>query len=347
MTEIELDQVTKTYPASPLPVLSRVCLDVAQGEILALLAPSGSGKTTLLRVIAGFETPDAGTVRIHGNDARSLRPDQRGIGMVFQEGLLFPHLSVEQNVGFGLHRLSRTQQREKVGAIMEMMGLASFADRYPHELSGGQQQRVALARALAPAPTIMLLDEPFAHLDRNLRTAMQQEVTATLRRIGSTVIFVTHDHEEAFAVADRVAILNAGRLEQHDTPDVVYHLPATPFVAKFVGDADFIPGVVSSGEVTTELGNFPAPPSFSPGARVQMMIRPDDVDLLPASGGKTTIISRQFKGSENCYGLRLPSGHHLFSSQHSLAIYPIGARVDVKLTATHTVLFPEAIPERV
>jgi iron(III) transport system ATP-binding protein len=235
---------------------------------------------------------------------------------------------------------------EKTGSILEMIGLSSLADRYPHELSGGQQQRVALARALAPAPTILLLDEPFSHLDRNLRTEIQQEVTATLRRIGSTVIFVTHDHEEAFAVADRVAILNAGRLEQHDTPDIVYHLPATPFVARFVGDADFIPGVVSRGEVTTELGNFPAPPRFETGARVQMMIRPDDVDLLPARDGKMTIVSRQFKGSENCYGLRLPSGHHLFSSQHSLAVYPIGARVDIKLTATHTVLFPEQPPER-
>ncbi len=346
MTEIEIDRVTKRYPASPLPALSGVCLDIAPGEILALLAPSGSGKTTLLRVIAGFETPDAGTVRIRGNDVRPLRPDQRGIGMVFQDSLLFPHLSVEQNVGFGLHRLSRTQRVEKTRAILEMTGLSSLAARYPHELSGGQQQRVALARALAPAPTILLLDEPFAHLDRNLRTEMQQEVTATLRHIGSTIVFVTHDHEEAFAVADRVAILNAGRLEQHDTPDVVYHLPATPFVARFVGDADFIPGVVLRGEVTTELGNFPAPPHFSPGTRVQMMIRPDDVDLLPASEGKTTIVSRQFKGSENCYGLRLPSGHHLFSSQHSLAVYPIGARVNVKLTATHTVLFPEQTPER-
>ena len=340
MTLIELSGVGKTYPGAEAPALRDISLAIDRGEILVLLAPSGSGKTTLLRLISGFETPDTGAIRIEGQDARHIPPARRGVGVVFQEGSLFPHLTIEENVAFGLHRLPRPQRREKTQEMMDLIGITAWAGRYPHALSGGEQQRVALARALAPGPKIVLFDEPFSHLDYNLRAEMRNEVAALLRRIGSTAIFVTHDHEEAFAVADKIAVLNEGRLEQHDTPDVIYHLPATPFVAQFVGPADFIPAVTGRGGVTCEIGEFTGPHPFPEGTPVQMMIRPDDVDLLPQPEGTAVVIERQFKGSENLYTVALPSGHLLHSSQHSLAVYSVGTRVDLKLNITHQVLFP-------
>ncbi len=340
MSVIELSGVGKTYPGAEAPALRDISLSIERGEILVLLAPSGSGKTTLLRLIAGFETPDRGTIRINGQDARHIPPAQRGVGVVFQEGILFPHLTIEENVAFGLHRLPRPARREKTREMMDLIGVTAWATRYPHALSGGQQQRVALARALAPGPSILLFDEPFSHLDHNLRAEMRDEVAALLRRLGSTAVFVTHDHEEAFAVADKIAVLNEGRLEQHDTPDVIYHLPATPFVAQFVGPADFIPAVAGQGGVTCEIGAFTGDHPFAEGTLVRMMVRPDDVDLIPQPQGAAVVIERQFKGSENLYTLALPSGHPLHSSQHSLAVYPVGTRVNLKLNITHQVLFP-------
>jgi len=337
---IELSGIGKTYPGTEAPALRDISLSIHRGEILVLLAPSGSGKTTLLRLISGFETPDTGTVRIDGRNMRRIPPARRGVGVVFQEGSLFPHLTIEENVAFGLHLLPRPERREKTREMMALIGITAWAGRYPHALSGGQQQRVALARALAPGPKIVLFDEPFSHLDHNLRAEMRDEVAALLRRLGSTAVFVTHDHEEAFAVADKIAVLNEGRLEQHDTPDVIYHLPATPFVAQFVGPADFIPAVAGRGEVRCEIGTFTGDHPFPEGVPVQMMIRPDDIDFIPQPQGAAVVIERQFKGSENLYTLALPSGHPLHSSQHSLAVYPVGTRVNLKLNITHQVLFP-------
>jgi len=342
MTVIALEHVSKTYPGAATPAIRDVSLSVHPGELLVLLAPSGSGKTTLLRLIAGFETPDAGVIRIRGEDARGLPPEARNIGMVFQDNTLFFHRTVAENVAFGLHRLPRASREEKTREVIALLGLAAWTHRYPDELSGGQQQRVALARALACDPTLVLLDEPFGHLDRNLRAEMGHEVFNLLRRIGSTTIFVTHDHEEAFAVADRVAVLNEGRLEQHDVPDVIYHLPETPFVAQFVGPADFVPGVVRGMEAQTELGAFHLPRCRPEGAEVMIMIRPDDVDFLPDAEGTAIVIERQFKGSENLYKIALPSGHPVHSSQHSLAVHPVGMRVRLKLNVTHTVVFDRA-----
>ncbi len=339
MTIIELFNVCKTYSGCKTPAVHDVSLALSQGEFLVLLAPSGSGKTTLLRLIAGFESLDRGHILLGGRDVGGLPPEKRGVGMVFQDYALFPHLTVEKNIAFGLCRHSAMSRQRKVADIAALCGLGPLMQRYPHALSGGQQQRVALARALAPDPAILLLDEPFSHLDRNMRAQMRGEMMSILRQQGSTAILVTHDHEEAFAVADKIAVLNAGYLEQYDVPDVIYHLPSTPFVAQFVGLADFVPGRIRGEKVETDLGVFPNNTALSDGAEVRIMIRPDDVDLSLAQNGTAKVVSRQFRGSENLYEVMLPSGCVIHSSQHSLTVYPVGARVDLKLNVTHTVIF--------
>ena len=226
-----LEQVSKRFAADQPPAVDGLSFAVAEREILALLGPSGCGKTTTLRIIAGLEMPDSGTITIGGQvmtgPGRAVPPEARGVGIVFQDYALFPHLDVTDNVGFGLQRRGRTARQARVSEVLDLVGLAEFGARYPHELSGGQQQRVALARALAPAPALMLLDEPFSDLDADLRAHMREEVERILRTAGTTVIFVTHDQEEAFTLADRVGVLNAGRMEQLASPREIYHRPAT------------------------------------------------------------------------------------------------------------------------
>jgi iron(III) transport system ATP-binding protein len=263
--------------------------------------------------------------------------------MVFQDYGLFPHLTVEKNIAFGLIRNSLSDRNRKVKDILSLVGLTGFEHRYPHELSGGQQQRVALARALAPNPILVLLDEPFSNLDPDMRSRMREEVDQILARMGMTAVLVTHDHEEAFAMADKVAVLNQGKLEQLGSPEEIYHTPSTPFVADFVGQADFLNGEVGAdGMIHTEIGNFPNEKRFPIGTGLAVMIRPDDIQLVPDREGIARVESRQFHGSENLYTLSLLSGQTLHSSEHSITVYPCGTRVNLKLSATHTVLFDRA-----
>ncbi len=344
MAIIELDQVTMTYPGGKMPAVYDISFKVDKGEVVALLGPSGSGKTTLLRLIAGFEAPGQGKVSLNGQEISRpdycLPPEKRGVGMVFQDYALFPHLTVAQNVAFGLRRMGAADRKRRGVEILTLVGLTGFEQCYPHELSGGQQQRVALARALAPNPIVVLLDEPFSNLDPDMRSRMRYEVQQILKRIGTTAILVTHDHEEAFAMADHIAVLNAGRLEQLGTPEAIYHTPSTPFVADFVGQADFLPGnVEADGLIHTEIGKFPNETGYPGGASLVVMIRPDDIHLVPDSKGMGRVVSRQFRGSENLYLVSLPSGQTLHSSEHSVVVYSSGTRVDIRLTATHTVLF--------
>ncbi len=344
---IELAGVTKRYHPDHAPAIDALSLTVASGHTLAVLGPSGCGKTTLLRLIAGFEEPTDGSVRLGGAGVAGLGawvpPEQRGVGMVFQDYALFPHLTVSKNAAFGLHRMDRRDQARRVADVLDLVGLTGLEARYPHELSGGQQQRVALARALAPKPIVLLLDEPFSSLDPDMRSRMRSEVEAILQQSGATTVLVTHDHEEAFAMADRVAVLNRGRLEQLGTPEIVYHLPTTPFVAEFVGQADFLPGSVDGLLVRTELGPFPNTSGFPSGMAVSVMIRPDDVALVPTPDGSGVVLSRQFRGSENVYTVRLASGRSLHSSQPSDVVYQRGSRVEIKISATHTVLFDPSV----
>ena len=264
--------------------------------------------------------------------------EQRHIGMVFQEYALFPHLRVEKNIAFGLSRLSRPQQKAVVDDLLTLTGLRGLEHRYPHELSGGQQQRVALARALALRPVLLLLDEPFSNLDPDMASRMRQDLHALLRQTKTTAILVTHDHDEAFAMADRVAVLHRGRLEQFDTPEAIYRLPTTPFVADFVGQADFISGIVTNDLVTTEIGEFPIK-KFPTSTKVVVMIRPDDIHIVPTKGADAHILGRQFKGSENLYAIQLRSGQIVHSSESSLSVYEVGTAIALRVVATHTVLF--------
>ena len=348
MSLLVLDAVTKRFPGGDGPAVERLALAVTPGEILGLIGPSGSGKTTTLRLIAGFEAPDEGEIMIGGRavaraGARDfVPPEARGVGIVFQDYALFPHLSVADNVAFGLAERPADARRVRARGVLDLVGLAAFADRYPHELSGGQQQRVALARELAPAPALMLLDEPFSNVDAELRAELREQVRELLRTTGTTAVFVTHDHEEAFTLADRVGVLHAGRLEQLDAPEVVYHRPATPFVAAFVGDADFLAGTVTEGRIATEMGTFPDPHRLPPGTRVELMIRPDDVGFTPDPDGDTVIVRRDFRGPVNVYCLRLPSGRRVHSSQPSTTILAPGTRVRAIAELLHIVTFPVA-----
>jgi iron(III) transport system ATP-binding protein len=345
MPIIELREVKKSYKNTISVAVYNLSLSVEKGEILALLGPSGSGKTTLLRLIAGFETLDAGEILLDGRCVASekvhLPAEKRGIGMVFQDSSLFPHLTVRQNIAFGLFRYNKNEQLRKISEMADLVGLTGFLDRYPHELSGGQQQRVALARALAPSPIVLLLDEPFSSLDPDMRSKMREDVHEILKRVGITAILVTHDHEEAFAMASKIAVINAGKLEQMDTPETIYHLPKTAFVADFVGSADFIPGkIMEDGTIYTEIGAFPnVTHDGVTEAPIVVMIRPDDVHLIPDPDGTASVVTKQFRGSENLYKVSLPSGAIVHSSEHSLVDYPHGTKVRIALTATHTVVF--------
>jgi iron(III) transport system ATP-binding protein len=263
---------------------------------------------------------------------------------VFQSYALFPHMTVAQNIAFGLEMRRRPQAEidATVGEMLALVKMSGLDSRRPAQLSGGQQQRVALARALAPAPALILLDEPFSNVDAELRAELREQVREVLRATGTTAVFVTHDHEEAFTLADRVGVLHAGRLEQLDVPEVVYHEPATPFVAGFVGDADFVAGTVGEAGIVTELGVFPGPAGLRPGARVRLMIRPDDIAFSPSAAGQAVIVRRDFRGPVNVYCLRLPSGQRVHSSQPSTAIYAVGTPVRVTAELLHVVTFPAA-----
>lgn len=339
---LELRQVSCSYEAGR-PAAQNISFAAKEGEILCLLGPSGCGKTTILRAIAGFEPVRAGQIFLSGQLVSSqevMTPtENRRIGMVFQEYALFPHLRIQDNIAFGLSQLTRSLRAARVQEMLRLTGLEGFERRYPHELSGGQQQRVALARALVQNPVVLLLDEPFSNLDPDMAGRMRQELHDLLRRTKTTTILVTHDHDEAFAMADRIAVLNQGRLEQFDTPEMMYHMPATPFVADFVGQADFIPGTVSHGMVQTELGEFPDTLECQDGAAVVVMIRPDDIHLIPTEGARSRVLSRQFRGSENLYTVSLPSGQIVHSSQGSTSVYQAGTTVELRVLATHTVLF--------
>jgi iron(III) transport system ATP-binding protein len=343
MRLIELSRVSITYPNAVEPALHDLSLDVAEGATLSILGPSGCGKTTVLRAIAGFEHPSSGEIRIAGrvvcNGKQCVPPEERGVGMVFQDYALFPHLTVARNVAFGLRRLEPQAAARMVATTLDLVGLTDLKDRYPHELSGGQQQRVAIARALAPKPVVLLLDEPFSNLDPDMRGQMREEVQEILQRTGITAVLVTHDHDEAFAMADRIAVLNRGRLEQIDNPESIYHTPATPFVANFVGQADFLPGRVENGKIHTEVGVFENVTGHPSGTAVEIMIRPDDVHFTPASPGTAQIAGRQFRGSETLYTVLLPSGQYLHSSEDSTTVHPIGTSVEITIVATHIVTF--------
>jgi iron(III) transport system ATP-binding protein len=340
---IVLDRVSKTYQPGGPPAVNALSLSVEEGEIVALLGPSGCGKTTTLRLIIGFEAPDAGRIEIAGRvvaDGRQLvPPEARGIGMVFQDYALFPHLTVVQNIAFGIKKLPAEERTRRTQRALRITEMEDLAGRYPHELSGGQQQRVALARAMAPGYEVVLLDEPLSNLDADLRAQLRGQVRRVLKKTHKTAILVTHDQDEAFQIADRVGVLNKGRLEQVGRPEEIYQIPATRFVADFVGAADFIPGTVLGEGIQTVLGLFPNPNGLPSGTAVDVMIRPDHVTIVPDPDGPGTVTERLVLGADKVYTLRLPFEVQIRSNQHSTPNFPIGTRVAVKVSPGHVVAF--------
>jgi len=325
-----------------------------RGDIGCLLGPSGCGKTTVLRCIAGFEPIRAGTIRLAGRlvsgEGANVPPEARRIGMVFQEYALFPHLDVAGNIGFGLRGTARAP---RVRELAELTGLADALGRYPHELSGGQQQRVALARALAPAPELLLLDEPFSNLDVDLRERLSHEVRDIIKASGATAILVTHDQQEAFAMADEVGVMREGRIEQWDTAYNLYHRPTNRFVADFVGQGVFLPAkVLNARQVEIELGRLEGEvptdcrmgcDECGRGCLADILLRPDDVVHDDASGMKAEVVHKAFRGAEILYTLKLDSGRRVLALVPSHHNHALGERIGVRLDVDHVVAFQ---PER-
>ena len=351
---LQMEGVSLAYPGQRVPVVQNVSLQLARGDIACLLGPSGCGKTTLLRAIAGFAPLQAGRIAIMGREVSGagvqVPTEQRNVGMVFQDYALFPHLTVQGNVGFGLHGLTAGAAKARVQEMLRMVGLESLAQRYVHELSGGQQQRVALARALAPKPQLLLLDEPFSNLDVSLREHLAREVRALLKATGTTAVLVTHDQQEAFAVADFVAVLAEGRVQQWGTPMALYHEPVNRLVANFLGEGAWIPlRYCASGELVTELGTFAAPYAEAVADREgtaqapqELLVRPDDVLHDDASPTKARVVAKVFRGANFLYTLALPSGQTVFSLVPSHHDHGLGEYIGIRLELDHRVHFASA-----
>ena len=359
---LEVDQVSVRYPGAggARDAVDAVSLALRPGQIGALIGPSGCGKTSLLRAVAGLERLHAGRIAIEGETlgdaARGVHvaPERRRIGMVFQDYALFPHLSVEANVGFGIHHLPAAARRRRTEEVLELVGLAHAGRRAPHQLSGGQQQRIALARALAPSPRLLLLDEPFSSLDVDLRERIAQELRAILKQAAATALFVTHDQLEAFAVGDVIGVMNRGRLEQWDEAYTLYHRPATRFVADFIGHGVFAPAqIVPNGHgsvLRTPLGDLADSrqvlrPDTYPEGRCDVLLRADDIVHDDDAPVKARIERKAFRGAEFLYTLCLANGQQLLAHVPSHHDHQIGEWIGIRAEVDHVVTFaPEPPP---
>jgi iron(III) transport system ATP-binding protein len=332
--------VSKTFGTSV--AVEEFDIEVKRGQILALVGPSGCGKTTVLRMIAGLEVLDTGRIEIGGelvaSTGRHLGPDKRSVGIVFQDYALFPHMTVEANVGYSLGREGRS---ERVEEVLLLVGLEGLGKRLPSELSGGQQQRVALARTLASKPDVLLLDEPFSNLDAGLRERVRAEIREIVKAAGTTTVFVTHDQQEALFMGDLVGVQVDGRIEQVDVPERVFHRPATNFVARFMGMADFLPVEVVGTRLVTEAGPARAIPGFEPPASLplQVMARPDDFVLAPSDEGQGVVMDRVFQGWAYTYEVELNSGLRIHCQMPHLLTIEVGQRVLVSLRRDHPQMF--------
>ncbi|MGZ8267288.1 MAG: ABC transporter ATP-binding protein [Burkholderiales bacterium] len=330
-------------------VLEALSFTLEAGTIGCLLGPSGCGKTTVLRCIAGFEPISSGEIKMHGETmsipGRTVPAERRRIGMVFQDYALFPHLTVDRNIGFGLHALSDVEREARVSELLDTVGLHQVATRYPHELSGGQQQRVALARALAPRPELLLLDEPFSNLDVEMREKLSIEVRDILKQQKTTAILVTHDQHEAFNIADEIGIMWQGRIEQWDIAYRLYHEPKTRFVADFIGQGVFLPGtVIDENTIRVELGMLRghAVTGLPRGAAVDVLLRPDDILHDDSSPLQARVLHKAFRGAEFLYTLQLPGGGRVLSVVPSHHNHTIGETIGIRLEIDHVVAFPRA-----
>ena len=336
---LELNQLSKTYRNAPKPALNGISLQVETGEVLALTGESGCGKTTLLRAIAGFESVDAGTIYISGEEVAHVRPEQRNVGLVFQDLALFPHMTVEKNLAYGLQKLDQPARENRINEVLALTGLNDYTKRYPHELSGGQKQRVALARALAVKPRILLLDEPFSNLDELLRVKVRQEILSILRTSGITTILVTHDAQDAFNMADRIAILKDGELIQVGTPESLFMQPVSPYVARFFGEISILRGIKAEKGIRTDFGIFEYTSAWE---EALLGIRPGAIDATSKKGSLYGIVTQsRFMGAFYEYILQAEDNNlehlHLYSKRKE---FQIGERVYFTVAPEQIILFP-------
>jgi len=350
-------QLQVRYAGAAQPAVRDVTFGLQAGEIGVLIGPSGCGKTTLLRAVAGLERAHAGTIRLGdvlvSNAVLHVPAETRRIGMVFQDYALFPHLDVGRNVAFGIHQLPRARREARVAEVLELVGLGGYEKRFAHELSGGQQQRVALARALAPAPQLLLLDEPFSNLDVDLRERLATEVRAILKAANATALFVTHDQFEAFAVGDRIGVMQDGALHQWDDAYTLYHRPATRFVADFIGHGVFTPATIRevNGQVVvqtalgdlTDIAECPLPCAFDSG-QCDVLLRADDIVHDDNAPVKAQIVRKAFRGSEFLYTLRLRSGETVLAHVPSHHDHRVGEWIGIRAEVDHVVTFDRACP---
>ena len=365
---LELSGLHRSFGAAK--ALDGFDLALQPGELVALLGPSGCGKTTALRIVAGFDQPDQGTVSLDGKELTRLAANKRDMGMVFQSYSLFPHLTAAQNVGYG-PRLRKTPKQERdrqASELLELVGMGGMDTRYPHQLSGGQQQRVALARALAVRPKVLLLDEPLSALDAKVRLQLRDEIRRIQQEFGITTLFVTHDQEEALSMADRVAVMKDGRLEQCAAPAELYERPATAFVAQFVGTMNHLPGkVIAEGKVRVAGRELPVDgPHPAPGTEVKVLIRPEGLDLeqLPQQPANTTatatatnpgnpeagegqVVLGTFLGATTRLTVRLADGIEAKADlpSHRAAEFPVGATVRLAPAPRPVLVLDETKPE--
>jgi iron(III) transport system ATP-binding protein len=335
-----------------------VSFALQRGAIGCILGPSGCGKTTVLRCIAGFEPVVAGEIRLEGqvvsSPATVVPPERRRIGMVFQDYALFPHLSIAENISFGLRTLGAPERAARVDELAQLVGLGGSLSAYPHQISGGQQQRVALARALAPRPELLLLDEPFSNLDIDLRERLSLEVREIIKASGTTAVMVTHDQHEAFAMADEIGVLRDGLIEQWDSAYNLYHRPASRFVADFVGQGVFLPAkILNESQVEIELGvlNGSIPHDCRQGCDVcgkgcsaEVLLRPDDIIHDDASQMQAEVVHKAFRGAEIMYTLKLGSGRRVLALVPSHHNHTLGERIGIRLDVDHVVAFSPSPP---
>jgi len=344
-TVLDLDGIAKTYSAES--AVQDLSMSVVDGEILALLGPSGCGKTTTLRLIAGLERTDAGTIDLDGRtlaDPASgvfVPPEEHNIGLVFQDFALFPHLTAAENVAFGLSDRPESERDERVAELLDLVGLTDHADHYPEELSGGQKQRIALARSLAPEPDVLLLDEPLSNLDIRLRVSMREEIRDIIKATGVTAVWVTHDQEEALSVADRVGVMNDGRLQQIGSPESIFERPASRFVATFLGQASFLSARVAGDSLVTDLGRIDADRCAGldapDGSTVDVLVRPDDLRAAPTDGaGDGRIVRRQYQGPAFVYRVELSDGNTVHCLHNHTENFEVGEPVTVEIAADHS-----------
>ena len=327
-------------------ILTDTDLTVEQAEIDCLLGASGCGKTSILRAIAGFQPISRGNIRLQNQIISSpdfrVPPEKRNIGMVFQDYALFPHLTVSDNIAFGIQYQSRNDRQQRITELLDLVQLPEYGQRYPHELSGGQQQRIALARALAPRPKLLLLDEPFGSQDLELREQLAREVRTILKAENITTLLVTHDQHEAYAMADKIGVVQNGKIAQWDSAYRIYHCPADREVADFIGEGAFIKSkVVANSQLETAMGILPGNMSedFEVGTNVEILLRPDDIQIDPASQIQVEIIERVFRGAEYQYTLKLKDGSTVLMLAPSHQEYKVGTMVGIKFDMRHLMIF--------